>query len=204
MPDRVTLGGVALLCFPPYDRVFAALADRQLAQLPERTPATLQAALRQAYPRATVRERHALAAFHPDEAWYVYRDGRYGPHASEHRWWESPEAAWVVIDEFGAYVDANEPALALLDMSRAELLELRTGDLADPAVAELVPWIWDLAREAREIHSTSILRPRGSRPRIGVEYRLVVGIDGTGRSRSHLRPIPLADAEPSPEPRTAE
>lgn len=198
MPLRsVTDGGIALLCFPPYDHAFATLASQRLSELPERVPDALQAALRRAYPNATVRPRESLAAFRPDAAWYVYRDGRYGP-SGEDPWWDEPESAWVDIDGDGRYVDANPAALELLGLTRDELLATRTGDLADPAVAELVPWTWHVLRETGEIHSTSILAAHGARARMAIEYRMVADGGGPGRHRSHLRAIPLVDAEPTP------
>lgn len=200
MPHRsVTSGGISLLCFPPYDRAFAALAARHLTTVSSRTPEDLQAALRRAYPDATVRPRESLAAFLPDAAWYVYRDGRFSPYADDEAWWEAPDAAWVDIDAEGRYVDANAPALDLLALTRDELLRMRSGDLADPDVQDLVAWVWDVVRETGELHSTSILAADRRRPRMAVEYRLVLDAAGDGRHRSWLRQIPLAAAEPVPE-----
>jgi PAS domain-containing protein len=198
MPSRsVTDGRIALLCFPPYDAAFAAIAERRLHELETPSPEALQEALRGVYPDATVRPRDQLASFRPDETWYAYRDGRYSPYAGEEAWWDAPDVAQVIIDDSGGYLDASESALALLGISRDELQGLHTGDLADPAVAEIVPWVWDLVRETGELHSTSILAPRGERPRAAVEYRLVAAGAGPGRHVSYIREIPITAAEPS-------
>jgi PAS domain-containing protein len=190
--------GVTLLCFPPYDRAFMTLANRRLAALATRSPEHLQAALRAAYPGATVRPRHRLAAFLPDTVWYVYRDGRYSPYAVDDRWWEGDDVARLVVGPDGRYIEANQAALNLLGVSLDALVEMQTGDLVDPAVAELVPWTWDVVRETGELHATSILRAAGARPRMGIEYRLVLEEQG-GPAIAYLRPIPIAAAEPSPD-----
>jgi PAS domain-containing protein len=190
--------GVTLLCFPPYDRAFTTLANRRLAGLATRSPEHLQAALRVAYPGATVRPREQLAAFLPDAAWYVYRDGRYSPYSVDDRWWQSDEVARITVSPDGRYTDANGAALDLLGVSLDVLLTMRTGDLVDPAVAELVPWTWEVVRETGELHATSILRAIGDRPRQAIEYRLILEQEG-GPAISYLRPIPMAAAEPSPE-----
>ena len=187
---------VVLRCFPPYDHAFARLAETRLAELRHDTPADLQVALARGYPSVIVRARDPLAAMALTVTWYVYRDGRYSPFADAERWWEAPEAAWVEIDDAGVYQGANAAALALLGVSRDELADLRTGDLADPAVRELTPWVWEYVRERGELHSTSLLAARGARPRVAVEYRLVLNMRGPGRSVSWLRQIPLRDAEP--------
>ncbi len=197
-PGSSGVGGVVLLCFPPYDRAFMTLANRRLAGLATASPEHLQAALRVAYPGATVRPRDRLAAFLPDAAWYVYRDGRYSPYAEDDRWWEDDHVATIVVGPDGRYIDANAAALELLGLALDELLAMRSGDLADPAVAELVPWTWDVVRETGELHATSILRAIGDRPRQAIEYRLVLEREG-GPAVSYLRPIPMAAAEPSPD-----
>lgn len=198
MPPRpVTSGGIALLCFPPYDRTFAAHAERKLASLDAADPEALQTNLRDIYPRAAVHPRESLAAFLPSVAWYVYRDGRYSPFAGETPWWEAPDAAWIDIDDAGEYVDANEAALEILGLELEDLLKLHSGDLSDPAASEIVTWTREVVRETGVLHSTTILRARGDRPRRAVEYRLVSGSAGPGRHRSHMRLIPIGDAEPT-------
>ena len=188
---------VVLLCFPPYDRAFARLAQDRLDKLRYPTTADLQVALATIYPSVIVRARDPLATLGNAMTWYVYRDGRYSPFADLDPWWESDDAPWIEIDDAGVYLDANDAALTLLGVDRAGLAQLRSGDLADPAVSELTPWVWDLVRESGELHSTSILAPRGDRPRIAVEYRLLLHGRGPGRSVSWLRQIPLPDAEPT-------
>lgn len=198
-PPSVTSGGIALLCFPPYDRTFAAHAERRLAGLSQPDPDALQASLRPIYPRATVRPRESLAAFRPDEAWYVYRDGRYSPFSEAEAWWEDPAAAWIDVDDSGDYVDANDAALDILGVTLDELRGLRSGDLSDPAASDIVEWTRAVVLETGVLHSTTILRARGDRPRQAVEYRLVTGDPGSGRHRSHMRPIPVDESEPTSE-----
>jgi PAS domain S-box-containing protein len=195
MPYRsVTSRGVTLLCFPPYDEVFAGLAARSLAQLAQPTPDALQASLATAYPRAVVRAREEIAGFGAATVWYAYRDGRYSPYDAR-RWWEEPGTASIVIDTDGRYVDANEAALALIGQDRDGLLAMVSGDLTEPSVRPTVAWVWELMRQAGELHSTSILIAADGR-RVPVEYRLVRDPD-TGLFVSYLRAIPLTDAEPA-------
>jgi PAS domain-containing protein len=198
MPYRsVTHGQVTLLCFPPYDEAFTRLAMRDLAAGgPD--PDALQAQLRALFPHATVRPREPLAALQPGETWYVYRDGRYSPFDDGERWWERPETAWLDVDEAGRYIDANDEALRLLGVERDVLTTLAPGELSDPSVSGLVPWMWELVRETGELHSTSILRARGDRPPTGIEFRLARSHDGIWRS--WFRVIPVDGAIPTKDP----
>ena len=128
MPYRsVTHAGVTLLCFPPYDVVFARLSAERLAALSTRDPDLLQADLRATYPDATVRRREALASLGRGEAWYAYRDGRYSPFTSEEPWWEDPGVARLEIDADGRYVAGNDAALELIGVDAEGLATLRSG-----------------------------------------------------------------------------
>lgn len=199
MPYRsVTHAGITLLCFPPHDLVFAEQASRHLRDLVAREPAALQAALAPAYPNAIVRARDTLAALGGGAAWYAYRDGRYSPFTNADPWWEAADAAHLVIAADGRYVDANDQALALIGVDLATLRTMATGDLTDPLVRPTVPWTWALLEDAGVLHSTSILVTPDGR-RIPVEYRLVRGGGGDGRSISYLRAVPIeAAAAPGP------
>jgi PAS domain-containing protein len=191
----VTHGHVTLLCFPPYDEAFTRFAMHALAAMDTPDPEVLRTDLRGPFPRATVSPREPLASLHPGATWYVYRDGRYSPFDGGDPWWEDPNVAWINVDEEGRYTDANEAALELLGVDHATMLTLTTGDLADPSVSGLVPWVWALARETGVLHSTSILRERDGRPPVGIEYRLIRSPDGTWTST--LRAIPVEDAAAS-------
>jgi PAS domain-containing protein len=196
----VTHEGITLLCFPPYDTVFTRVAMNQLAALAASgrpTPPALEGALRDRFPRTAVRPRSSLAALMPGEAWYVYRDGRYSPFPDGDPWWERPGTARLEIDDAGRYHDANEAALELIGADRDTLAGLSTGDLADPAVRGLVPWVWELAREGEILQSTSILRPLDRPGPVGVEYRMVP-VAGARWSVA-MRAIPLEDARVTPE-----
>jgi hypothetical protein len=65
---------VVLILNPRHDETFAQLAH-ELAADGTRTPAALQAALREQYPSASVRPR--LLAGESEVVWYVYRDGHW-------------------------------------------------------------------------------------------------------------------------------
>ncbi len=193
MPYRsVTHAGVSLLCFPPHDVAFAAVAARMLAELTDRTEAELQETLRGAYPDAVVRAQESFAALGGGQAWYVYRDGRYSPFAEADPWWEADGAATMTIDADGRYVDANEAALDLIGIDLETLRTLVSGDLTDPATRPTVPWIRALLQDVGMLHSTSILLRRDGR-RVPVEYRLLVGAGGDGRAISYLRAVPQHD-----------
>jgi PAS domain S-box-containing protein len=200
MPYRsVTRDGVSLLCFPPHDLVFASHAARMLEALDAPSADALQAAIQGVYPDAVVRARESLAALGGGIAWYAYRDGRYSPFTDTDAWWEAEDVAHLVIDDEGRYVDANEAALELIGLDLATLRSLRTGELTDPAVRPTVPWIWALLEDVGTLHSTSVLVTPDGR-RVPVEYRLVRGGGGDGRSLSYLRAVPIeAVAAPGAE-----
>ena len=73
-----------LLTNPAHDDRFRA--DAAASIHPDITPASLEAALRQSYPRVAVHVRELV--HEPFVVWYVYRDGR-----------------WLGRDERGAAVD---------------------------------------------------------------------------------------------------
>lgn len=191
MPYRsITRDGVLLLCFPPHDLVFAEFAARRLDSLEPKVPERLQTVLAQNFPDAVVRAREPLAAIGAGVAWYAYRDGRYSPFTDTDPWWEADGAACIAIDAEGHYVDANGPALELIGIDLPTLRTMRTGELTDPAVRPTVPWIWDLLEDVGALHSTSILVTPDGR-RVPVEYRIVLGDSGAGRSMSYLRAVPM-------------
>lgn len=200
MPYRsVTHDGVSLLCFPPHDLVFAGHTARTLETLDRRDAADLQAALRSVYPECVVRARESLAALGGGIAWYAYRDGRYSPFTDTDAWWEADGVATLVIAADGRYEDANEAALELIGLDLDTLRSLRTGELTEPAVRPTVPWIWALLEDVGTLHSTSVLVAPGGR-RVPVEYRLVRGGAGEGRSVSYLRAVPVeAVGETAPD-----
>jgi PAS domain-containing protein len=194
----VTHEGVTLLCFPPYDVVFARLAADRLAALPERDPGALQAALRTTFCDAVVRRRDSLASLGGGEAWYAYRDGRYSPFTDDTPWWDAPDVARLEIDDEGRYVGANEAALALIGVDAEGLAQLRSGDLTDAATRPTVPWLWQLLQDVGELHSTSrLVTPDGRQ--VPVEYRMLLDAAGPGRHVSFMRIVPLEAVEPSPE-----
>lgn len=183
----VTVSGIALLCFPPFDRVFAEHARRSVTEGAS-DPAALEAKLREVYPRAVVRARDDLASF-VGQAWYAYRDGRYSPFVRR-PWWESPTAARTVIDAEGRYVDANDAALELLGVTPEELRASEAGDFTFGEHRALVPWVMQLLRDTGELHSTSVVRPKDGGPDVPVEFHIVLAPDGSGTVIAYLRPIP--------------
>ena len=202
LPYReITTRGITLLCFPLHDAVFATIAARYLTSQDDLAPAALRASLRAPYPKAVVRERESIAALRGGVAWYVYRDGRYSPLASEDPpWWEAEDCAFIAADaETGSYVEANEAAAELIGLDRASLLTLRTGDLLDMAARETVPWVVQLLDEVGELRSTAMLRTPDGR-RMAVEYHLVRDAGGHGHVVSHLRAVPLEAAGASSTP----
>lgn len=205
MPYRsVTRDGVSLLCFPPHDLVFAAVAARNLEALAPADPERLQAALQASYPDAVVRAQHALASLGGGGvAWYAYRDGRYSPFTDHEPWWEAADCAWIAIAADGRYVDANQAALDLIGIDLETLRTMSTGSLTDPAVRPDVPWIWALLEDVGTLHSTSILVTPGGR-RVPVEYRLLLGAAPGGHSICYLRAVPLEAAAPTAPAEPAE
>ena len=196
----VIVRDVALLCFPPEDVVFASFVRRSFEAATSDDTTLLQEELRTIYPRAVVRARDALASL-AGVAWYVYRDGRYRPFGPGPPWWEEPTAARIVIDDAGRYLDANTAALELFGVRLDELVASRAGDFAPPNFSAAVPWILQLLRDTGELHSTSILRPRGDKPDEAVEYHVVKDGDGPGRHVSAIRRVaPDEDGSPAAAP----
>jgi hypothetical protein len=70
MPDARPL----LILNPRYDDAFVSLAERVVADA-DVTPVTLEAQLREKYPKAIVRVRDLSSE--AGLVWYVYRDGRW-------------------------------------------------------------------------------------------------------------------------------
>jgi PAS domain-containing protein len=196
----VTNRGVTLLCFPPGDVALSRLALRKLDELKELETEQLQAALVAYYPNLVVRPRHRLAAIGEaagSATWYVYRDGRFSPFAEEGAWWELPDTARVVLDSEGHYLDANDEALAMLNVSREQLLtEHRSGDFTTSEAGQNVPWVLQLLKETGVLHSTSVLVPAGGLPTKAIEYRFMLDADGPGRHVALMREVPLAAARP--------
>ena len=206
MPYRgITTRGITLLCFPAQDAVLATIASRHAASLQDPTPTALQALLRDGYPQAIVRPREPFAALHGGAAWYVYRDGRYSPFASDdEQWWEAEGCAFIVIEpETGNYLDANEAAAALVGMDPETLLSMRSGDLVDPAARETLPWVWSLFGDVGVLHSTTMLRTPDGR-RVAIEYHMVRDVDDHGKTVSYMRAAPLEAADLPARPDTDE
>jgi len=189
MPYRsITVRGVALLCFPPGDDVFGAMAGRMLTSARKAVPVELEGALRGIYPRAVVRARDAMASM-DGTAWYVYRDGRYSPFVDAGQWWQDPMAARIVLSDDGRYLEATPAALALLAIDLKSLQSAKAGDFTVPEYREIVPWILQLLRDTGELHSTSMLRPRTG-PDVAIEYHFARDGAGPGRHVSVMRPVP--------------
>jgi PAS domain S-box-containing protein len=184
----VIVRDVALLCFPHDDAVFSAFVRRTFVDLAGDTPTDLQHVVRSMYPHAVARSREQLASL-AGTAWYIYRDGRYSPFADGRPWWEEPTAAHIVIDDAGCYLDANPAALELLGVSLDELRRSKAGDFAPPNMGAEAPWILQLLRDTGELHSTSILRPRGNGSDMAVEFRFAKDGAGPGRHLSTLRRV---------------
>lgn len=196
---------IVLLCFPPGDAVFADIARRLLLGADLAEPTVIEAALRQRYPQAVVRGRDPLASF-GNSAWYLYRDGRYSPFSEGTRWWLEPDAARIVVDDDGRYLDANPPALDLLGVDLPRLLAAPSGAFTVPAYRESVPWILQLLQDTGELHSTTVLRPLDGGPDLPMEFHMTRDGAGPGRHVSAVRPVPAAvldldipDAQPTAE-----
>ncbi|MFL5777478.1 MAG: hypothetical protein ACJ761_00915 [Chloroflexota bacterium] len=158
------------------------------------TPSDLQAALRALYPNGVVHQRERLAKLTDDEeAWYVYRDGRYVPAADDESW-DDPSIARVVIGEDRGYLEANDAALKLLGITREELAHARSGDFTTQPIAQQVGWVFGLLEDEGIVDSTSVLVPRRGDPR-SVRFHLVLDGDGPGRHVCLMRPIVRRRAE---------
>ena len=187
--SAVVIRDVAVLSFPPGDVVFRRATEQAIGAVDAVDPREVQRVLRGMYPHAVIRARESLASY-GGPAWYVYRDGRYSPFSHEGRWWEDPSVARIVIDDAGNYLDANDAALALLNVTLDELRAAKAGDFTVPQFRRAVPWVLQLLQDTGELHSTSILRPRDGRPDLPVEFHFARAADGPGRNVSTMRPVP--------------
>ena len=188
--SSITTQGIVLLCFPPGDVALRRKATEMLATFDEPGPGALESALRQIYPRVVVRERVDVAGF-GDRGWYVYRYGRVSPFGGD-RWWAQPDAARVVVALDGAYVDANNAALELLGITRADLATARSGDFTSRDHRDNVPWLQQLLLDTGEVHSTSVLRRRTGEY-VDVEYHLEPDPAFPGQLISAFRELPPLD-----------
>ncbi len=198
---------IVLLCFPPDDAVFADIARRLLVSADVAEPAVIEDALRRRYPEAVVRGRDPLASF-GNSAWYLYRDGRYSPFNEGTRWWLEPDAARIVVDDDGRYLDGNPAALELLGVDLDGLLRAPSGAFTVPAYRETVPWILQLLLDTGELHSTTKLRPLDGGSDVPVEFHMTRDGAGAGRHVSAVRPVPPGVLDPGtpdvdPTPRSA-
>jgi len=196
MPYRsVTTAGITLLCFPPLDRAFSETVLQLVADGDVRTPDDLETKLQNIYPRVVARARDSLAAMGGGEqAWYVYRDGRYSPYAADPDWWRDGDAARITIDEVGHYLDANPQALEMLGVDLVELRAAPPGSFTPPEARERIPWLLALLEEIRVLESTAILISRDGR-RSGIQYRLMLDGAGAGRHVNVMRTIPIEDLD---------
>ena len=188
--SSITTQGIVLLCFPPTDRALRRKATELLESIGERAPQALESGLRPLYPRVVVRERVDVAGF-GDRGWYVYRDGRVSPFGGD-AWWTRPDAARVVIAADGAYVDANDAALELLGVTRAEFGAARPGDFTSPEHRENIPWLRQLLLDTGEVHSTSLMR-RPTGEDVDIEYHLEPDPAVPGQWSSWFRELPLGE-----------
>src|SRR4051794_28472627 len=151
-------GSVLAIVEPPHGRFVAFVAPRDDAIFVERAVVALEAALtdgggpnpevaldrlRPTYPRVVVRRRERFAeggVLVP--AAYVYRDGNLLGEAPGETWWESPEAARLVVEN-GRYVAANEAALRLVNLAEEELPGRPAGDLTQPDMRVDPAWLWE-------------------------------------------------------------
>jgi PAS domain-containing protein len=205
LPYRsVTTAGVTLLCFPPHDRAFLETALHLVAAGEASSPAGLEDILRRLYPRVVVRARDGLAAMGGGEqAWYVYRDGRYSPFAEDPDWWRDPNEARLTVDDQGRYLDANDQALELLGVDLAGLRSASPGAFTAAESRERIPWLLALLEEVRVLESTAVLVPLDGRERLRIQYRLMLDEDGEGRHVSVMRAIPDEEASSSGRSPTA-
>ena len=130
----ITMGGVALPCFPHWDPVFAGEVRRRFGELQASTPEALEERLRRTFPLAVVHARDDLASF-VGTAWYVYRDGRYSLFSQPTACGRTSTPRLILADD-GAYLDATDPALSLLGVSHDELLAAHSGDFTTPEFRE--------------------------------------------------------------------
>ncbi|HEX5828729.1 MAG TPA: PAS domain-containing protein [Candidatus Limnocylindrales bacterium] len=195
MPYRaITVHDVIVLSFPPNDEVFGRPARTIVRERPDAAPADLEAALRESYLRAVVRARDAVVNFGAERVWYAYRDGRYSPFVRT-RWWEDPAAATVIIED-GRYLDANDAALTLMGVDLEGLRSAQPGDFTTPGYRAIVPWLLKLLEDAGELHSVSMLLPRGAGTPTPVEFHVRRDQASTGRIPSCFRVVPADAVEP--------
>ncbi len=184
---------IAPICLPAWDdmfierveRIAEGLAGQNVPLAAER----LESRLRERYPSAVVRVGAAGDGFGPETAiLLVYRDGDRSPYAVD-RWWERDDTARLVsVGE--RHVDANEPALALLEVTRAELLATSLADFEAPEVADDARWLRDILLRTGQLHATTWLRRRDG-SRIAVEIHAELRPDGA--TETWLRALSPSD-----------
>ena len=121
----------SLRCLPVDDSVFASLAERSLARLPEVRPAELAIRLRRLYPHAQV--------FAEDDTWTVIRDASQST-AADH-WWRTDSLPEVRYTDRGLILEANEAAVELLG---SPLVGHHWHELVTPGTTAQVDQVIDL------------------------------------------------------------
>ena len=192
----ITMGGVALLCFPHWDPVFAGEVRRRFGELQASTPEALEERLRRTFPLAVVHARDDLASF-VGTAWYVYRDGRYSPFSQPTAWWRTSTPRLILADD-GAYLDATDPALSPPRGEPRRAPRGAFGRLHDAGVPGDVPWVLQLLRDTGELHSMSMLRPHGGdRTSPSSTTSPVTGTAWVGTSRRSVSSRPRPSRRPT-------
>jgi PAS domain-containing protein len=120
-----------LRCLPADDAVFASLAERSLARLPEARPAELAIRLRRLYPHAQV--------FAEDDRWTAIRDASQST-AADH-WWRVESLPEVRYTDRGLILEANHAAVELLG---SPLVGHHWHELVTPGTTSQVDQVIDL------------------------------------------------------------
>jgi len=150
-----------LLSFPAEDGVLREHV-RELVDDADARPAadlapTLQAALRVVYPRVSVRLQHALAGF-GQPTLYVFRDGGATSGLDPDDWTTDEACAWVVTDDHGNYVDANDAAEELFGVPRNDIIGQPAGTFTRPdARIKHADEMWALLAQTGSLHSLALV-----------------------------------------------
>ncbi len=177
---------IRLVTFPASDHAFRAHVEAAVELLPADGAVSsahcrrVEAEVRLAYPRASVRAQDALAtlAVGGPSAWYAYRDGQIEGRGAEEDWSMDESLPRMKFDDRGTYFAANQAAADLVGVPIEAILGSRIGRFTrhEPTDSPGLRAFDVLAREGSLESTAIVVRPDGDE--IPVDYRIVSADDG--------------------------
>jgi PAS domain-containing protein len=181
---------VRLQAFPSSDADFGAYVRACLEDLAEqRTPASLQRALRQRYPAAVVTAQEELARHGEGPTiWYAFRTAALAAPGTET---EDVWPAWAIVDGERRFLEVSSGMAQIAELPARVLKGHRIEDFSnpsDPTIREDIERLWNEFLRTGSMISTVRFNYADGRPR-ELAYRIDADADGPGRHRLSVREV---------------